>query len=291
MDAKNEIRDYVAACRFYTGSSFTVDGLYVSVYVSNKEYAMVGDSNQLAGDPRVVCRAILDTCEDVTMGPDEFKARLKGHEVGTSLREYLEKVVYVDFVGDTLCIRGNNLCEVFDLLYKDANIYVQSLYNYFKERAYGVGRHEPIPSFRFVRTLADAVAPRKNKASDSGYDLVLVKKLKQAGNVTYYDTGIQLAPPVGWYFDLVGRSSISKSGYMLANNVGIIDQSYRGNVMVALVKVDPEVPELELPSRLVQIIPRRVWHMQPVECDSLETTSRGDGGFGSSGGSRTHMQA
>jgi len=144
-------------------------------------------------------------------------------------------------------------------------------------------------SVQFKKAHPLAVTPSKAHPTDSGYDLVLVEKLKQHGNVTFYDTGIQVAPPPGFYFDLVGRSSISKSGYMLANSIGIIDHSYRGNIIVALVKIDPSAPDLELPSRLVQIIPRRVWDLPLVDVgnDALTETARGAGGFGSSG-SYTH---
>ena len=70
---------------------------------------------------------------------------------------------------------------------------------------------------------------------------------------------------------------------MLANNVGIIDRTYTGSIIVPLIKVDPTKPDLELPSRLVQIIPRPIIHMDVVNVDSLNTTQRNSGGFGSSG--------
>jgi dUTP pyrophosphatase len=90
-------------------------------------------------------------------------------------------------------------------------------------------------------------------------------------------------PENGYYFDLVGRSSISKTGWMVANNIGIIDASYTGTVIVALVKIDPDAHEIELPCKLVQLIPRQLILMEPIEVDSLDDTERGDKGFGSSG--------
>jgi dUTP pyrophosphatase len=137
----------------------------------------------------------------------------------------------------------------------------------------------------FKRTHPQAVAPSKANASDSGYDLVLVDKIKEVDGVAYYDTGIQVAPPTGFYFDLVGRSSIAKTGYMLANNIGIIDNSYRGNIIVALVKINQDMPDLVLPARLVQIIPRKVWNLpfEDIGDQDLTATARGAGGFGSSG--------
>jgi dUTP pyrophosphatase len=139
--------------------------------------------------------------------------------------------------------------------------------------------------FNYVRTVPDAKPPQKQRASDSGYDLTLIKKIKTHGNVEFYDTCIKLQPAFGYYFDLVGRSSISKSGYMLANNVGIIDRTYRGTVIVPLIKVDNTQPDLELPSRLVQIIPRQIQHLEPIEIseEELAQSERNTGGFGSTG--------
>ena len=136
---------------------------------------------------------------------------------------------------------------------------------------------------RWAKTRKDAVPPSKERASDSGFDLTLLEVVKTYGNVGLYDTGIKIRPPYGWYFDLVPRSSIIKSGYMLANSIGVIDMSYTGPILVPLIKVDPTAPDLLLPNRLVQIIPRPFINIELVEVSDLSETSRGSGGFGSSG--------
>lgn len=139
--------------------------------------------------------------------------------------------------------------------------------------------------FKWARTDPAAVAPAKNRPSDTGYDLTVISKIKEVDNVCYYDTGIKVEPPVGYYFDVVGRSSISKTGWMLANNIGIIDASYRGTIIIALVRVRDDAEEISLPMRIAQMIPRRVFYMENVEVDESELTDtvRGEGGFGSSG--------
>lgn len=142
--------------------------------------------------------------------------------------------------------------------------------------------HVSSPSFTWDKGLEEAVAPTKNRPSDAGFDLTLVKKIKERKGVHYYDTGIMVQPENGYYFELVGRSSISKTGWMLANNVGIIDPSYRGNIIVALVRSVPSAAEIQLPMRLVQLIPRPLILMQPKR-GSLSITERGEKGFGSSG--------
>ncbi|MCH2111008.1 MAG: dUTP diphosphatase, partial [Polyangiaceae bacterium] len=100
---------------------------------------------------------------------------------------------------------------------------------------------------------------------------------------TLYGTGLIVEPPYGWYFDVVPRSSIIKTGYLLANSVGVIDRSYRGELMIPLLKIDPKAPEISLPRRIAQLIPRPIVHMPVAEVQQLGATQRGNGGFGSTG--------
>ena len=136
--------------------------------------------------------------------------------------------------------------------------------------------------FTFVKNDPSAFGPEKSRFTDTGFDLYAIKKHKQINNVIYYDTGISVRPPKGFYFDIVGRSSISKTGWMLANNVGIIDAGYTGNIIIALVNVFPDAEEIELPKKIVQLIPRKLHMMECREVGSLSETSRQDlGGLGS----------
>jgi len=139
------------------------------------------------------------------------------------------------------------------------------------------------PRFFFSTTRADAVPPFKARLSDSGFDLTLLEKTRSIGNIEMYSTGIKAYPAYGWYFMLVPRSSIIKSGYMLANNCGIIDRSYTGEILVPLVKVDENAPDLEMPCRLVQLIPQPIIDFEFQETDDDIDSARGTKGFGSSG--------
>lgn len=137
--------------------------------------------------------------------------------------------------------------------------------------------------FEWTRTLPEAVAPMKRRASDSGYDLTLIRKVGGTGRTSVYETGIRLRPPYGLYFDLVARSSLAERGYMLVNGFGVIDRAFRGNIRAALLKFDADAPDLVLPARCIQIIPRPIIHAEFVLVDSLDETDRGEGGFGSTG--------
>lgn len=126
-----------------------------------------------------------------------------------------------------------------------------------------------------------AIPPYKTRPSDTGFNLSIISTNKTIGKVTLYGTGIVLQPPTGYYFEMVPRICIIKTGYVLANNVGVIDQGYTGEIMVPLVKIDDSMPDLELPSQIVQLIARKWIGLYPVEVrrDEITTVKRayGDG--------------
>jgi dUTP pyrophosphatase len=85
--------------------------------------------------------------------------------------------------------------------------------------------------------------------------------------------------PIAYY--LYARSSIVKTGFRLANSVGIIDSGYRGNLMAYfdIIKND----RVDIYQRLVQICAPDLKPFKVEIVDSLDDTERGDGGFGSTG--------
>lgn len=142
----------------------------------------------------------------------------------------------------------------------------------------------PKPTCVIRRTDTNAVVPNKTHASDVGYDVTIIKEHKRLGNrVIMYDTGLQLTVSQGFYAELVPRSSLSKTGYMLANSMGIIDPGYKNNLYVAVIQVDPDAPPLPLPFRGFQLIFRQHARVHIYEDDPMVDieTSRGMGGFGS----------
>src|SRR5690606_668839 len=136
---------------------------------------------------------------------------------------------------------------------------------------------------RVQRVHPNAQLPKKERISDSGYDLTLLYVKSTFGRTVLFGTGLIVEPPIGWYLDVVPRSSIIKRGYILANSVGIIDQSYRGEILVPLIKMYRNTADLELPARVAQMIPRPIVHFPVVEATDLSATERGAGGFGSTG--------
>jgi deoxyuridine 5'-triphosphate nucleotidohydrolase len=139
-----------------------------------------------------------------------------------------------------------------------------------------------IPKCHFILNHADAVIPSKKNASDIGYDLTIIKTHKRiSDNIIMFDTGIQVKPQYGYYFEIVPRSSLSKSGYILANSIGIIDPSYSGNLYIVLIKIDDSLPDLQLPFKCCQLILRNAIHYELHNEDKFIKTNRANGGFGS----------
>jgi len=86
-------------------------------------------------------------------------------------------------------------------------------------------------------------------------------------------TGILLFP----------RSSISKTPLRLANSIGLIDPCYRGNIIAAITNTSDTDYTVTKGTRLVQLV---MPHLNPFKInwvDALDETSRGAGGFGSTG--------
>ena len=83
---------------------------------------------------------------------------------------------------------------------------------------------------------------------------------------------------------MVPRSSISKTGLIMLNSVGVIDKSYRGELMAFLWNTTTWPVEVKKGQRLVQIVARHMGDIVSVSIvDKLPESSRGDGGFGSTG--------
>ena len=85
------------------------------------------------------------------------------------------------------------------------------------------------------------------------------------------------------HFWLVPRSSIYKSGLMMANSTGVIDKSYRGELKAPVWSMTGD-SDVEYGDRLFQIVaPDMGWIRNVRLVESMPGTERGDAGFGSSG--------
>lgn len=137
---------------------------------------------------------------------------------------------------------------------------------------------------QFIKTRPDAIIPTKAYPNDTGFDLTILDKFKEINDcaVTLFDTGIIVIPPEGFYTELVARSSIIKTGYILANGIGILDAGYRASIKVPLMRLCERPGEIKLPNKIVQLVIRRLHEFEFEEVTFFNDTERGEGGFGSS---------
>lgn len=97
-------------------------------------------------------------------------------------------------------------------------------------------------------------------------------------------TGLLVEIPLGYEIQIRPRSGLAiKQGITCLNTPGTIDADYRGEIKVILINLSAE-PQTILPGdRIAQMVLQRVEQIQWVQVNSLEETSRGSGGFGSTG--------
>jgi dUTP pyrophosphatase len=139
-----------------------------------------------------------------------------------------------------------------------------------------------------VRVLhPDATLPIYAHEGDAGCDLVAVESrtIAAGGGRAMVPTGFAVAIPEGHGGFVLPRSGLaSKHGVTCINAPGLIDSGYRGEVMVALVNLDPTNDyEVQKGDRIAQLVvlPVPLAHFRTVE--ELPAAQRGAGGFGSSG--------
>ena len=147
----------------------------------------------------------------------------------------------------------------------------------------------------------DAVIPQYAKPGDAGMDLTAISVQHDSyGNVTY-GTGLSFEIPAGYVGLIYPRSSVYKTGLMMSNSVGVADSGYRGEVFIKFTKnvhlVDNEDPLIvkgsydpplgfelyKVGDRVAQIVIMPYPRIQFVERETLSSTERGSGGFGSTG--------
>lgn len=155
-----------------------------------------------------------------------------------------------------------------------------------------------MPAVEFTRMYPGVPLPRRAHPTDAGVDLTSIgfvdrrgTHIEMRGRVAIAPgetltirTGIKCAIPAGYVGLLVVRSSLGvKRGLSLANDVGVIDADYRGEILVCLRNTTKSQILLQLGERVAQLVVVPINITTWVEADDLGETARGEGGFGSSG--------
>ncbi len=134
----------------------------------------------------------------------------------------------------------------------------------------------------------NAILPTRGSKEAAGIDLYACldeEKIDLVSGCTYMiPTGIACDFPEG-YFGLVAvRSSVGvKRGLRLGNQLGVIDQDFKGEIMLGIYNGGNNVATIKNGERLAQMILLPYVTYNIVETDTLSETERGEGGFGSTG--------
>ena len=134
----------------------------------------------------------------------------------------------------------------------------------------------------------NAKVPQRATGGSAGLDLcacIDAPITLNGGETALIPTGVAIALPSAEYGAFVfPRSGIAiKHGIGLLNSVGVIDSDYRGEIMVGVINQISESYTIEPGERIAQMVIMPVSTMPVIEVDELDETSRGAGGFGSTG--------
>ncbi|MBO7344064.1 MAG: hypothetical protein J6U45_08540 [Alistipes sp.] len=134
--------------------------------------------------------------------------------------------------------------------------------------------------------------PFKKYDEDFCYDVVATSCAEIAPNVYKYGIGLAFqfervgalkVSPLKLSIDLRPRSSVWKTGMVLSNCTGTIDETYTGEVSAIFYHLFPDMPIYKVGERIGQIKIGLTYPIRFVEVDELDNTMRGAGGFGSTG--------
>jgi len=146
----------------------------------------------------------------------------------------------------------------------------------------------------FKKWYSDAQLPQQAHAGDAGMDLysyedAVIQPRSIDGPLPVegrhlIDCGFAMALPQGWEAQIRPRSgTAAKKGITVVNTPGTIDAGYRGQVKVCLLNLGATPFVVKKGDRIAQMVISEVPHVDVEEVDQLPMSSRGEGGFGSTG--------
>lgn len=172
------------------------------------------------------------------------------------------------------------------------------------------------PIVKFTKKSDDVPTPRYAHEGDAGMDLCATEDVTlYPGESCKMGSGIFVAIPEGFAGFVLPRSGLGCKGLVVKNNVGLIDSGYRGEIGLTLFNNNPthsifenvlersedgtpmrtqvraiprhDTIEVHKGDRVAQLVILPVASATMIEVDELDSTSRGTGGFGSTGTSIT----
>ncbi len=128
----------------------------------------------------------------------------------------------------------------------------------------------------------NALLPKRAHATDSGADLFALQRTVLAPRaITHVHTGIAIELPEGTSGIIWGKSSVESKG--IKAMAGLVDAPYRGELIVCMYNLNDTEFVFEQGQKVAQLVVLPTLYPDFEEVDELSDTSRGQGGFGSTG--------
>jgi dUTP pyrophosphatase len=144
---------------------------------------------------------------------------------------------------------------------------------------------ENIKVLEFKKLDKRAIIPVRGSEEAAGLDLCALGNYPvYKGCVSIIHTGLAVSIPKGYYGAVCSRSgNVYNFGLIVANQPGIIDSDYRGEIKVLVSCINDKGAEVVQGQRIAQLIIQPYSNINSVEVNELDGTERGSGGFGSTG--------
>ncbi len=138
---------------------------------------------------------------------------------------------------------------------------------------------------KFKKLDPNAVVPTLAHADDAGYDLVATSKiLCDPPDILEYGTGLAIEIPSGFVGLIMQRSSVYKHCLTLVNAVGVIDSGFTGEIKLKFKTIyGTERFDYKKGDKIGQLLIMPLARVTFSETDELKQSSRGTGGYGSTG--------
>ncbi len=139
---------------------------------------------------------------------------------------------------------------------------------------------------KFKKLNKDAIIPDYAHKGDAGMDLYSIKDdIIEPLIWKLIPTGLACELPEGTEGQVRSKSGIAlKNGVFVLNTPGTVDENYRGEIGVVLYNLNTKEPfVIKKGQKIAQYVINAIEYVDTIEVEELDTTDRGEGGFGSTG--------
>lgn len=142
-------------------------------------------------------------------------------------------------------------------------------------------------TIKFKKLHEDAIIPQYQTKGSAGFDFHAIVDNSEwinSGESLLVKTGLSIEIPEGHELQIRSRSGLAlKNGIVVLNSPGTIDSDYRGEIGIILVNHSKFHHTIKTGERIAQGVICKVEQPEIIVVEELSETSRGEGGFGSTG--------